>query len=424
MLDDYGTRNGSSHIEPRRIVIAGGGVGAIEALLALRDLGEATFDITVVAPDEQFVLRALTVAEPFAAGHSDLGAFDAIVREQGSTLHRATLTEVDPAEHTVLCSDGERLPYDVLVLSPGARPRAAFPTGITFGLGDPAALNGLLADLEQGYTDTVAFVVPSGVTWALPLYELALMTAGQVRGMGRDVTISLVTPEPAPLAIFGPEASAAVAGLLAEAGIAVHCGIPPVVGRHRVHLVGGEDIVVERVVSLPLLEGPRLPGVPADSAGFIPTDTFGRVPGLDGVYAVGDASDMPVKQGGLACQQADVVAAHIAREAGADVASEPLAPVLRGKLMTGRVSRFLRRDLHEASGREDVEPLWWPPAKVVGRYLAPWLAHRGRGPQPQPEAAAREPAADEAVEVEVPLDAMARLRPDVLGLDPLGRMRT
>ena len=405
-------------IQPRRIVIAGGGVGAVEALLALRDLGEGAFDITVVAPDDRFTLRALTTAEPFALGHSDVASLREITGEMRAELHQASVTAIDPDEHVVRCSDDRRLPYDVLILSPGARRRAAFPEAITFGLGAPLAVSGLLADLEQGYTKSVAFVVPSGTTWPLPLYELALMTAAQVQSMSMDVELSFVTPEPAPLALFGTEAGVAVAELFDEAGITLRCGIDAAVSRGRVHLVGTrEEIDVERIVSLPRLEGPRLAGVPADAAGFIPVDGFGRVIGVDDIYAIGDAADLPVKQGGLACQQADVVAAHIARAAGADVDAEPLTPVLRGKLLTGHASRYLRRELGETEGRENTEPLWWPPAKVVGRYLGPWLAQRARTTLPTA------PPADEAVDVAINFDPLAHLRPEILGMDPLGPMR-
>jgi sulfide:quinone oxidoreductase len=410
-------------IEPRRIVIAGGGVGAIEALLALRDLGEGAFDVVLVAPDDRLVIKAMTTAEPFAVGRSDMGALGDIAAELGAEWHRASLTAVDPEERVVHLSDNQDLRYDVLILAPGARRRAAFPTGITFGLGDPLALNGLLADLEGGYTRSVAFVVPDGITWSLPLYELALMTAAQVRDMGQAPRLVLVTPEPHPLAIFGTEASEAVAELFAEAGIELYCGADAAVGRDRVLLLGDdEEIQAERVVSLPRLEGPRVPGVPADAEGFIPVDGFARVVGLEGVYAIGDAADLPVKQGGLACQQADVAAAHIARAAGAEVGAEPLVPVLRGKLLTGRASRFLRREFGAAEGRQDTEPLWWPPAKVVGRYLGPWLAQREL---PAHTTASSEPTGgrDEVVDVAVHLDPIGRLRPDVLGMDPLGPMR-
>jgi sulfide:quinone oxidoreductase len=404
----------SNALESRTIVIAGGGVGALEALLALRDLGDGAFDVTMVAPDDRFTLRALSVAQPFAAGHhADVGSLPEIAHANGATFRRAIVTAVQPDEQTVVLSDGDTLAYDELILSPGARPRAAYTPALTFGLGDPLALNGLLADLEEGYTSSVAFVVPAGITWSLPLYELALMTARQVHGMGRDVDLIFATPEPSPLAIFGPEASRAVDELLQEVGFAVHCGLPIAVSRGSIQLGDGESTPVERIVSLPLLEGPRLEGVPANAQGYIPVDTFAQVVGVEHVYAIGDATDLLVKQGGLACQQADVAARHIAAAAGGTLAAEPLKPVLRGRLLTGAATRFLRRDLDGAGGTTSEEPLWWPPAKVSGTYLGPWLAERQLG-----HANEAPPA---GIDVEVPLRHDVRFGPRMLlGLDSLG----
>src|SRR5206468_8095415 len=132
------------------IVIAGGGVGAIEALLTLRDLSDGVFDVTLVAPDERFTLRALTVAEPFAAGlRSDVGSLPEIVHANGATFRRAAVVEVMPVLRRVVLSDGDQLRYDELVLSPGAVRRVAFPPALTFGIGDPQVLGSMLADLEQ-----------------------------------------------------------------------------------------------------------------------------------------------------------------------------------------------------------------------------------------------------------------------------------
>ncbi len=104
-----------------------------------------------------------------------------------------------------------------------------------------------------------------------------------------------------------------------------------------------ERIEVDRIVCLPLLDGPAIPGVPADADGFIPVDAHGRVPGTPDVYAAGDATTFPIKQGGLACQQADAVAELISATAGAPIEPIPFRPVLRGKLMTGGRDRFLRQ---------------------------------------------------------------------------------
>ena len=137
------------------------------------------------------------------------------------------------------------------------------------------------------------------------------------------------------------------------------------------------------MVATPRLEGPRLEGIPQDADGFIPTDSFGRVEGLEnaGVFAAGDATSFPVKQGGLAAQQADAAAELIAAEAGAPIDPTPFRPVLRGLLLTGEEPSYLRAEIsggHGETSVADSEPLWWPPSKIAGQYLAPHLASLGR----------------------------------------------
>ncbi len=191
----------------------------------------------------------------------------------------------------------------------------------------------------------------------------------------RGVEILLATPEDHPLSLFGPAASEAVSELLASREIQVETSVTPLRFEEGVlRLAAQRPIAVDAVVALPQLEGPRLPGVPHDEHGFVPTDEYGWVVGLTDVYAAGDLSQFPLKQGGTATQQADAAASSIAADAGAAVKPEPFRPVLRGLLLTGFVPRFLRAEATGAHSVVDTEPLWWPPAKIVGRYLTPFLA--------------------------------------------------
>ena len=267
----------------------------------------------------------------------------------------------------------------------------------------------LVEGLAHGELETVAFIVPGGATWPLPLYELALMT----RRRARRARILIATPERSPLALFGDGPSQVVAGLLEDAGIELHTQATPGVGQDgRVVFLGPDGPVVEvdRTVTLPISLGPRIPGLPADADGYVPVDEHGRVPGLRRVYAAGDVTDQPVKQGGLAAQQAYAAARHITAQAGGMLGPEPFRPVLRGLLLTGEHDRYLR---HGADGidRASEDLLWWPPAKVVGHYLAPWIAdhvHDRRW--------TTAPAGGTRVERALP----ARVDPAVLGLDPYG----
>jgi sulfide:quinone oxidoreductase len=130
-------------------------------------------------------------------------------------------------------------------------------------------------------------------------------------------------------------------------------------------------------VTEPRLVGPRLRGIPSGRDGFIDTDAHGRLAGLEDVFAAGDATAFPVKQGGLAAQQADAVAEAIASSVGADVDPQPFRPFLRGLLLTGGPARYLRADIGGGAGDDSTiseEALWWPPTKLSGRYLAPYLS--------------------------------------------------
>ena len=139
----------------------------------------------------------------------------------------------------------------------------------------------------------------------------------------------------------------------------------------------GDWIQADRIVALPVIRGRRVKGLPADSDGFIPIDSFARVGGAADVYAAGDGANFPVKQGGIACQQADVAAEHIARSVGVPVDVRSFRPVLRGQLLTGTKPHFMRQDLSVRNGGEDQSTdhiLWWPPTKIAGKYLAPYVA--------------------------------------------------
>ncbi|MGH2882202.1 MAG: NAD(P)/FAD-dependent oxidoreductase, partial [Solirubrobacteraceae bacterium] len=330
-----------------RVLIAGGGVAGLEALIALRDLGGDRVEPILLSPEPEFIYRPMAVAEPFGRGRADRFPLADIAADLEVELIQAGLTEVDPRGRTVLTSRHQRLSYDALLVAVGAGSEPAYRRVLTWTPEtDANVFGGLLRDLEEGYTKRVAFVVPPGVAWALPAYELALMTAWQAWGMGHDdVKVTLYTPEDAPLGLFGTRAPAAVRHDLEKAGVEAETGVyvaedPQQPGRLILH-PGERVLETERVVARPRAVGPRLPGLPANPRGFIPTDLNGRVPDVEAVWAAGDAIAFPVKQGGLASQQADAAAESIAAYAGADVEPRPFRPVLRGMMLTGRGKEWM-----------------------------------------------------------------------------------
>jgi sulfide:quinone oxidoreductase len=141
--------------------------------------------------------------------------------------------------------------------------------------------------------------------------------------------------------------------------------------------VPGDPLESEAVVSLPRLEGRRIGGIPHDSEGFVSVDEHGGLVGAERVFAAGDVTTFPVKQGGIATQQADSVAAVIAADVGSDTEPAPFDPVLRGVLWTGAKPRYLYGQLTGGHGETSLlsEQPPWPEreGKIVGRYLAPFL---------------------------------------------------
>ena len=371
----------------QQVVILGGGVAGLEALLALHDLASDHADVTLVAPDPDFVYKPLLVEEPFDLGPAAQHALAPLAQELSARFVQRAATSVEPNEHTVELDDGSKLEYGFLVVAAGGRFHPGLERARTFPSGaEPLRINELLGSGDG--RRRIAFVVPSGVTWALPLYEIALMTQRRALELGIDVALTIVTPEEAPLALFGPTASSAVAELLGARGIGVEAAVHAREGdAHELILTPGDRrIVADEVIALPTMDGPGLAGLPSDERGFIPIDQHARVVGVEDVYAAGDGTNFPIKQGGLGTQQADAAATHIAERLGAAVTAEPFHPVLRGKLITKDESLHLRADVTGGGDAEEasLDCLWWPPHKISGRYLAPFLSHGEVHAEPEP----------------------------------------
>jgi sulfide:quinone oxidoreductase len=239
----------------------------------------------------------------------------------------------------------------------------------------------MLTELQAAAMRRIVFVVPTGCSWPLPLYELALMSATRAQEQGLDAEIMLVTPESEPLALFGREASRLVADLLRERGVrfsGTTAGFRVLSDGLLITFAG--SIAAERFVAAPALRGRRITGVPASWWGFVPTDVWGRVEGLADVYAAGDMTTFPIKQGGLAAQQADRIAHVIASGLGVPVKELRADHVLRARLLAGDRTLVLRTEL-DAFGQPTTAALEYHDRnlsanspKVFGRYLTPYLA--------------------------------------------------
>lgn len=376
------------------VLIAGGGVAALEAALALRTTSTpATLGITMLAPDRSVRYPPLSVLEPFAAV-PEAGSLAAFAADVGARLVPGSLAAVDVDARTAWTHDGATLEYDALLVAIGARAEVAVRGAIPFrGAQDAEAVRAAVDDLRGG--GMLAFVVPASVSWSLPAYELALLAAARLGG-GSGPAVRVVTAEQAPLQAFGADGSAVVAGKLDEHGIVLHCDAAvDRLSPGSILLQDGRRLAAERVVALPVAVGRPVAGI-GGADGFLTTDEDGRVRACPHVYAAGDATARPYKQGGLACQQADAAAAAIAADLGVPAPPAPYRPVLRGVLVSADAPAYLRRALDEridAPGEALLNARAtgpWPGGKVVGRHLGPYLARRAWGPG-GPEAPLRLP---------------------------------
>src|SRR4051794_22285815 len=160
-----------------QIVVAGGGVGGLEAVLALRSLVGRMTGIDLLTPDDEFVYRPMLVAEPFGHLHALRLPLARLERSHGVRRVRDRMAGVEPAAHRVRLEGGGTLGYDVLIIATGARQLPWLDGAVTFG--GPAAVErveALLASLGDGTVGRLLLTAPDA-GWTLPMYELALLTA-------------------------------------------------------------------------------------------------------------------------------------------------------------------------------------------------------------------------------------------------------
>jgi sulfide:quinone oxidoreductase len=361
----------------------------VEVLLALRALAPERVRVTLVSASPVLAYKPAAPAESFDDEAPTL-VYDlqAIAADVGASFRLDRLQAVASHAHRVRLASFAHLGYDALVVAAGARAASAIPGALTFrDQRQVHHIRRVIGELRSGEVRRVVFAVPSGCSWPLPLYELALLTAARLEELDVTGEVMIVSPETTPLRVFGAQASRLVADLLAQQSVRfIGRSCPRRVDRSgALVLASGEVLDADRVIAAPKLRGPAITGLPSDRLGFVTTDALGGVIGLLDVYAAGDMTSFPIKQGGLAAQQADVIAQTIASNHGAPVTRPPAHRVLRARLVGGANPVYLRTELDESGEAidattvhgdfNDSEPLA-PSEKVFGRYLSPYLRTR------------------------------------------------
>ena len=132
------------HGAPHRVVIAGGGVAGLEALVALHGLAGDRVDITLVSPNTRFGLRADAVDAAFGGPAPAQHDVAMIADDHGAHFLRDALHVVHREYATAITESGRELQYDSLLVAVGAQahPHPALRDALTFwGMDDVPAMS-------------------------------------------------------------------------------------------------------------------------------------------------------------------------------------------------------------------------------------------------------------------------------------------
>lgn len=358
-----------------KILIAGSGPGALEATLALSQSEHLTADISLISPQIEFVYRPNIVMEPFGVVNIARYSVGEIIRHPGVQQWQGVIERVDPAAGKAWSPEGDEFEFDAMIVATGTTPRADLPApAITVGTpGSMDELKRVVAEIDAGEIRNVVFTKPASASYGLPMYELALMAADRVlKQSEQQIAVAVVTPESAPLEIFGAENSLQVAHLCSELGVLVRTSNSVAAfDGSTLTLAGGEEVAVDRLVALPLLEPVVPEGVPAGPNGFVEVDEHQLVAGTENIYAVGDITDFPLKQGGLASEAADAAAEAIEARHGSRESATAFSGETAGILLTTQTRLMMRARIGEDGSQSlPVEQPTGPVQKIASRLLA------------------------------------------------------
>ncbi len=316
----------------RTIVILGGGTGGLVAARRLRRHLDPADRVVVVDRDATFrfapsYLWVMTGARRPAQISTDRRR----LRRSGIEVVHSEVLDIDPTSHKVMTDEGE-LRFDRLVIALGAELASDALPGFTDTAHNVYTLDGAVSAREalRRFDGGRVAVVVSRLPYKCPAapYETAFLVEALLRRRGvRDrVSIDLHTPEPFPMPTAGPVLGQALAGMLTERGITLHTEqtierIDPVT-RELVSADGGRA-GYDVLLGVPPHRAPevlRAAGLAADT-GFVPVDRHTLATDAEGVWAIGDATTIPIaggkflpKAGVFAEAEADIVAANIAAE--------------------------------------------------------------------------------------------------------------
>jgi sulfide:quinone oxidoreductase len=366
------------HRMPHRIVILGAGTGGTLAANRLQNLFGAEAEIVVVDRDDRHVYQPGMLFVPFG-----LADPDELVKSRSAQLHNgiefrlAEVDRVETAENVVHTTDGDEIPYDVLVIASGATLLPEETEGLTgtgwnekiftfYTLEGATALRDALANFDRGRL--VVNLVDLPIKCPVAPLEFCFLADWYLRERGVRQDVELVYATPLDGAFTKPIASETFRDLLSEKGVDLETefAVGQVDGESGKLISWDErEVDFDLLVTIPLHGGApfigRSPGL-GDDLGFVLADQGTlQSKAAPNVFAIGDATNVPTsKAGSVTHFEADTLVENIRR-------------LLDGQELEGsfdgHANCFIETGFHKAlliDFNYDVEPL-------PGRFPNPHL---------------------------------------------------
>lgn len=319
-----------------RVLILGAGFGGISTAVALREQLAVTDEVVLVDRRDDFAMGlrktwAILGISPIAYGTRSLAALTG----RGIDLRHGEATAIDPAARSATVG-GDVIEADALVVALGAEAAPHTVPGLAehgrnaWDRSHLDQVHGAVDDFRGGRVVIGIFGVPYPCPPAP--YELAMLLGDRFDARGIDAELTVFGPPPIALPILGASGCAPLDGRLAERGITFLGGRAATeVTANTVRFATGEELPFDLLLAVP---PHRCPGVLVDAGlapagGWVKVDRSTLETGHEQVYAIGDATAIPLangmplpKAGLFAQQEGEAVAARIAARLRGD---EPLA---------------------------------------------------------------------------------------------------
>jgi sulfide:quinone oxidoreductase len=365
---------------PARVVVLGGGVGGtLVANLLDKALGRDVH-ITVVDPTgmHDYQPGYLYVALGQAKGHW-LSREERSLLRNGVDLAIEEAIRIHPDAGSVQLARGSSLDWDYLVIATGARLVPDQIPGLTEGSFEFYSLGGAerLGQELRRFRGGRIKVGIAGIPYKCPPapVEFTFMVDGYLREHDLRDRSEVELLSPLNRAFTIESASKLIQPIMERRGIGLTTffnveSVDP--SAHTVESLEGEKQEYDLLVLVPPHEGAEVVKASGlgDASGWLPTDRATlNVRGYDNVFALGDATDLPIsKSGSTAHFEAPVIASRIASLVNGTAPKTNYG---------GRVMCFLETgDGKATSLRFDYEHPPIPPKPNRAWHVAKWLFNR------------------------------------------------